>query len=112
MPTEYAPPQKQRRPWKDKDGIWTYYQHPDETIDYTINLTDELDSSETLSSATFTGYGVTLSATSVSSPSVLFTVANSPGEVKIEITTSTQVRVVRRRFTTGSGRRDDYGNLR
>lgn len=89
MPTTstYRHPLK-RQPWfVGHDGVPTTVKMYDDKLTYTFDLTDLLASGETVSSATWTSNGPTLTSASVSSPQHSITVEGS-GEADVVVATS------------------------
>jgi hypothetical protein len=106
--------QEDRASWfVDHDGVPAIVKHEDDVLAYTVNWTDVLPGSETISSASYDGNGVTVDSSSESTPETTMVVSDTDGYVDITVTTSGSRTIVKRfRFlappSTGAGLRNDY----
>lgn len=103
--------------FRDLEGVWTTCKHKDEVKTYVFDYTNQLDSSETLSTSTWqNASGVTSSGASSSAtpPTATVTITGTDGSIENKITTSSgQTKIYLYRFVgvplgrhrTGS----DYG---
>lgn len=101
--TTFFEPLRRREYTIDDDGAVAYVKAELDEKKITWNLTDWLESGETVSSAAYEDSGVTTSNKSVSSPSVIFTVTGL-GETTVTVTSSnsrTFERTFRFRAPTG-----------
>ena len=74
--------------YEDRDGILTIPKHHDSTEIYTLDWSDLLDPSETISSSSFTADGVTVSGAALTTPKTTITVADSGGSLTNTVVTS------------------------
>lgn len=82
----------------DKDGWLTFTKREDDTVKYTFDLTEdlaEIGSSETISSATWTESGPTVSGEGTSNTTFYATVTKS-GTAKVVVVTSSSYELVYR----------------
>lgn len=96
--------------FRDIDGVLAFVKHRDDLVKITLDWTDDLDGSETISSAVYTSHGPTLSGSSTSTPNTSINVTGI-GEFDIKVTTSNSRVLVEtfRAYERNSGLRvNDY----
>ena len=95
--------------YRDKDGVPTWKKHVDSVETYQLDMTDALDSGETISSATWEGDGVTIDSSSLATPVASVTVSGTDGEATATLVTSASRTLIRRlRFASPLVAEDDY----
>lgn len=93
----------------DDERILSYSKDKDDDMQLTWNFKEWLASGETISSVTYDEHGVTVSGSSVSSPSITFTV-NGVGSLEVSLESSaSRTKVIPVRFyAPGDIRTSDY----
>ncbi len=85
--TFYEPIERTRHS-RDGEGLIVYTKHMHEVDSYLWDLTDWLESGETVSSVTTDVSGVTLNSASLATPVVTLVVTGTDGSIRMTATTS------------------------